>query len=140
MYVIVNKGGFLEYGGEQFPAVIDAHIRLYETQADQDINNFKIVEADKAGKLQSLIIKNKRELSNMDMPTAKEPSINGQESKDIEYLKREIDYLKSKVKKPKQEQPPQFSLKAFFKNLIIFIFNLTIIPILLIYLLIVLGG
>lgn len=139
MYVIVNKGGFLEYGGEQFPAVIDAHIRLYETQADQDINNFKIVEADKAGKLQSLIIKNKRDLNSMDMPICAEVAA-PTESKEIEYLKREIDYLKSKFKKPKQEEPPRFTFKAFFKNLIIFIFNLTIIPILLIYLLIVLGG
>lgn len=140
MFVVVNRGGFIQYGGEQFPAVIDAHKRIYETVADEDIQNYQIIEAEQLGQLQRLIIANKRELSNMNMPTDKEPSVNGQDAKDIEYLKRKIDYLKSKIKKPKQEQPPQFSLKAFFKNLIIFIFNLTIIPILLIYLLLVLGG
>ena len=46
MFIVVNRGGFVQYGGEQFPAVIEAHKRIYETVADEDIQNYQVIEAE----------------------------------------------------------------------------------------------
>ena len=139
-FIVVNRGGYPAFEGQIFPSMLEAQEKIFNSFSGDEVFNYKVIDEAQQGKLQSLIIANRRDLKNQ-APPKQEQAPTPNNRGDIDYLKGEIEYLKRKVKQAANKpykQPLTFT--GAISNICIFFFNLTVIPILFIYLLIVLGG